>query len=302
MKFLRQPLPGEFKTSLKRSIKMMGLRSVLSEAIRRELFRAKIAGAYYFGKRVPQKHCFILCAPRTGSTLLTSYLNCHPAVFFETELLSQTHPKGLRSRWTSKSAAFNHLRHVLNYLDHPICGAKLMFPHFQMRGISLSELQNEFPKAQWLVLYRRNILDQYLSHKIAWNTALWTQRRGTNRPSLENIRVRLNAKHALEYRDWVLSSYQETLDTEGICKRSIWISYEDLVADSQKLLNGVIFPFLGVNPCQTRTSLTKQNIWNYPELISNYEEIKDWIQRTDFTQDYPGIPAIADAKTEVSRD
>jgi len=272
--------------SMKYIAKILGRRHFLRFVLRREFFRAKIAAIYYLRPRPVQKNCFILCSQRTGSNLLVSYLNCLPAVSFGSEILANNLPNSLRAVGISKKAALRHLRHFLNYLGRPLCGAKLMFPHLQMRNISLRELHKEFPQAQWIVIYRRNIFDQYLSYKMAWQASQWRLLRQCDRPKLEKIRIQLDCNDALTHRDWLLQSYKEILETPEIHERALWLSYEELSADPQKVFAEVVCPYLGVPASAVSTKLIKQNIWRYPEIISNYEEVKDFIERTDFTQNY----------------
>ncbi len=256
----------------------------------REFFRAKIAGIYYLRKK-PVKTCsFILGNPRTGSTLLVNYLNSNPDAYFETEILFDRDPSGIRRRFISKKSVFRHIRHSLNRGRRPVGGAKIFFTHLQTHRISLKELESRFPQVKWIVLYRKNILDQYLSHKIAFRTDQWLRTRSSDLPKLESARVNLPIRSLLGFRRRVLKRYESALEVRGIHDRSLWISYEELSEDPQKLFDEAIFPFLGLPRHPVRTGLIKQNIWKYHEVISNYEGVKDLIESVDFTQSYPRYP------------
>ncbi len=275
--------------SLRRMIKMKGVRLFLLHLIKRELLRIKIAYLYHFKKTPPQKTVFLLTVQRTGSSLLQSYLNCIPNVHFGGEILSNNQPGSLRAHWLSKKSVFRHMHHFLNYLNRPVSGVKLMFPQLQMRNLSLKELSVEFPNAQWLVLYRRNIFDQYLSYQIAWLTNQWQLTQDAKRLKPDTFQIHLDVDDTLAYRDWILSSYQEILNTPELRKQSLWIAYEDLTHNPQQLFQTFVFPFLGLKSSPIRSKLLKQNIWQYPAILSNYDQVKTFIATTNFTQNYSAV-------------
>ena len=266
--------------------KFGALKRCLLHILRQELFRAKIATVYALVKKTSSRPFFILGTPRSGSSLLVSYLNSNPEVFFGGEVLSHLDPMGIRRRWVSKKAALNHLHHFLNAQNHPVCGAKIFFWHLEMRKISLKELCEAFPAAKWLILYRKNILDQYLSHKIAFKTGRWIQYRSADHPKLGRIQMKLVLRSALGYCNRIWRNYEKTLGIPEIGKRSLWISYEELTNKPQILFDRKIFPFLALDSQRVTARTLKQNIWQVPEILTNYETVKEAIRRTDFTQNY----------------
>lgn len=285
---MNQP-PSDLRVSLKRSIKALGLRRLLTRALRRELFRAKIAGIYYLKQRPAKTHVFVLCTGRTGSNLLVSYLNSNPAAFFGGEILSPD-VTGIRYKLISKSSIYRHVRHFLNYGQRPVSGAKICFAHLEIRGLSPKKLDAEFPEANWIVLYRKNVLDQFISYEMAYKTGQWARLKNSREPSTENTRIELSASDMLKYFELTRQRYESALKTPGIRKHSLWISYEELAENPQALFDEAIFPFLGLARNQVRTSLIKQNIWSYPEIISNYKEVQEFIEHSDFTQNYARYP------------
>jgi hypothetical protein len=278
-------LPKTLKPTLTRGLRWLGPVGVLKRIVQQELFSRKIARIYSTQKKKPYRECFLLCGPRTGSNLLMSYLNSHPQVSIGGEVFSQNDPAGLSGGWVSKKMAFDHLRHFLHYLDRPVCGAKIMFPHLQMRGISLDEMRRQFPNSQWIVLYRENILDQYISYKIAWKTNRWTQSRATAAPLLKEIRFALDPAEAIHFRNWVLRCHQEALRSTAL-QNSRWVSYETLTDNPRQLFAESVFPYLKLPPVPVSTRFVKQNIWNYSEILTNYAEVKNFIETTNFIHRY----------------
>ncbi len=267
--------------------------SILNHALRRmakrEIFRAKIAGIS-IEKNIGQRPFFVLQNPRTGSTFFLNCLNSYPNISFLADVLSPYSYFGIRRFFISKKALLDHVRRCLHYLEHPVCGVKIGFSHLKMHRMTLKDLSAEFPQAKWIVLYRKNILDQYISHQIALRTQRWFQSPGDPYPALEDVRIDLSPQSVLEYRNRILRDYQSVLKNPEICSRSVWVSYEDIVVDSQKLFDEVIFPFMGLDRKNIGTRLMKQNIWQYPEIIANYEEVGDFIEKTDFTLHYERYP------------
>ncbi|OGW82611.1 MAG: hypothetical protein A2Z83_05875 [Omnitrophica bacterium GWA2_52_8] len=269
---------GAIKASLKYFRRLAVLRA------RQLYFGAKLAWAYRTTKKNPKRPFFVLCAARTGSNLFISYLNSIPGVSFDLEIISRYQTYGLRRFWISKKAVFRHIRHFLHYRREKVRGGKLFFVHLEELKISLDELIREFPDAFWFVLYRKDILAQYLSYKIANQTQRWTRR--INSPPEKPVQFVFDAADALAYRDRIRRNYQNVLASEAMCKRCLWISYEALAANPQKLFEDKVFSFLQVPPAPIRTHLGKQNLRPVAEVITNYAAVREFIEKAVFTQDY----------------
>lgn len=251
---------------------------------RQIFFGAKISCIYVLKKRSSKRDFFILCEHRTGSNLLISYLNAVPGVLFDGEILSRYHGYGLRRRWISRKTIFRHIRHSLSYRCQEVRGAKIFFGHLQELKISLDGLLKEFPEARWFVLYRKNILEQYLSLKIAKQSQQWTLYK--NSPPARNVRIEFNPHEAVLYRDQMRSWYQAVRENPLLCERSLWISYEDLAKDPQALFDEKVFSFSNLPPSPVRTRTIKQNRRPSSEVIANYAAVRAMIEQTDFTQSY----------------
>ena len=248
-------------------------------------FGLRNAWLYRFHKKNSIRRFFILCQQRTGSSLLMTYLNSIPQVSCAAEVLSRIEPHGIRRWWISKKIIFRHVRYVLNYRCQEVQGAKIFFVDLAALKLPLEEFIREFPEAQWIVLYRKDILAQLLSKKIALQTDTWS--RYENSSPVPDIQITLRTDEALKYRDWVKTCYQTALENPFLRKQSLWISYEELVKNPQALFDGKIFPFLKLAKHPVQTALIKQNLRSPSEVIANYHEVRDVIEHTDFTQTYP---------------
>jgi GNAT superfamily N-acetyltransferase len=257
-------------------------------AAKREFFGLKLALRYFLKRKPPKKPVFILCSERTGSSLFISYLNTHPEVWLLGDILCSRLENGLRRTFMPKRAALNYVRYFLNYLHRPIAGAKFFFTDLRMRRITLQDLHRHFPRAKWLVLYRENTFDQYLSHKMAIRTNRWSQRE--NDPEAPAAKVKISPRSVRGYHKRMRRYYQSILDFPEIREKSLWISYEELAQDPQKIFNESVFPFLEAAPVSVHTDRVKQNARPRSEAIENYEEIKPVLGDKDFTQRYERFP------------
>jgi len=264
------------------------VRHVVILTIRQIFFGVRLAWSYSLKKKAPKRVYFILCEHRTGSNLLISYLNSVPGVSSGYEILSRYQTFGLRRWWISRKMIFRHIRHSLNYRCQEVRGAKIFFVHLQELGLSLDDLLKEFPEARWFVLYRKNILAQYLSYKIANGSQRWTRHK--NSPPAGNVHIKFDPCEAVKYRDRMKSCYRAAGENPLLRERSLWISYEDLVKDPQAFFDEKVFPFLKLLRHRIHTNLVKQNLKSPSEVICNYDEVREMIEQTDFTQSYePGI-------------
>jgi len=253
-------------------------------AFKQECFAVKIACVYYIRKRHAKSPFFILCDRRTGSHLFVSYLNSTQKVFFADEIFSQLQPYGLRRWGVSKKMALRHVRHYLNWCKTTVCGVKIFFSDFKELGLEMDDFLREFPHARWFVLYRENMLDQYLSYKLAQKTNEWLRLREPPLPSRAQIVIDPQdiAAYCTRERSWYASAQNNKI----LCERALWLSYEELVDDPQKLFDTKVFPFLGVPASTIRTNHLKQNKRSYFEVIANYSKQISWIEQTNFMHKY----------------
>lgn len=253
--------------------------------LRRALFRAKIAAIYHLAPKQPKKPVFILCHERTGSNLLINCLNSHPSASFADEVLCSAQVYGLGKYFTSKKAVFRHLRHTLNAQKTVVCGVKILFSHLERLKIPLEELISAFPDTKWIVLYRRDILSQYLSHCLALKTGQWIRYSDTrSTPIFEKIR--LDPTVVLAYRDKIKANYEKAYDLFKGSKNCLWLNYEDLASNTDRVFHKKIFYFLGLQKKPISTQLVKQNDRAVKERIVDYEKVKSFVENTDFFTTY----------------
>ena len=248
---------------------------------KRLMHRLKIYSGYH-RDHAKKEQVFILTTRRSGSNLLLSYLNSIPGVSFASEVLNPHMYYGIREKNISKRAVMRHLRYSMGRYRARVCGAKLLFVHMKTHGLTVEDLLTAFPGARFIVLYRKSLIDQFLSFKIATVTDQWEWTDSFRLPDA----VRLNPFELIRYSHEIKGFYQQILAGDKIESRSILISYEDLARDAQRVFDEAVFPFLGLGRCEVFTQMQKQNTKTLREIVANYGEIEPWIHSDRFRQDY----------------
>ncbi|MCK4761352.1 MAG: hypothetical protein KAW12_04070 [Candidatus Aminicenantes bacterium] len=234
--------------------------------------RSKITWNYY-SKIFREKEFspfFVLATPRTGSTILVDYLNNTENIGCMHEVLNARTAIGI-PRESSKRKALAHIKYTINNIKGSIRGVKFFSEQLQFFGIEIEDIQKIFPDAKYIVIYRKSLIEQYVSLMLAQETGKWI-----NEPYNEKIIIRPD-----DYKEFCLTTqkaYSRFFNCPIIRARSIVMAYEDILIDAQHEFDTKIFPFLGEKKCIIRTKFKKQNTKKIDEVIENYEDVVDVIK------------------------
>ena len=273
-----------YTTSLKNRTKLIR---------KRAMYRFKIFFRYYL-KRQEKDPVFIITTRRTGSNLLLGYLNSIPRVSFAPEILNKSMSYGIRSKFISKKAVLRHIRHSINASKEKTCGTKFVKLHLESHKITLENLKEYFPNARFIILYRRSLMDQFVSLRIAETTNTWHWTSQFCPPS--SLRVQI--PELLEFCKKIKIFYRDIFRRAWLKECSIALSYEELVQSPQETFERVVFPFLKLPPVPVASSTKKQNTKQLREIIQNYADIVPWIQHPLTWQDYSNLKSWpAEAET-----
>jgi LPS sulfotransferase NodH len=258
----------------------------------------------------------ILCGPRTGSTLLTTALNSHPAVVCFNEVFNFTLPNidyavGGYDGWDAGAitlrsqdpAAFME-RHLFGGLPANVCacGFKFMYDHFwEFEG--LIEALQAMRGLRIVHLTRHNQVRAFLSYKLAGASGAWRQHRPRPLPTriaatvahpdriLPAIRKRFGSSpssRAIVLPPEECTEYIETrVEQEAHFSHlfqghpSLDLRYEALLADRAQTFARVL-EFLDVPPHDLRESVERQNPGTMRDLIANYDELKEALSGTPY--------------------
>jgi len=235
----------------------------------------------YIMHKNKRKNLFLVIATaRSGSTLLITYLNSIPGVYFFDEVLSYDRSYGLPPEQFIPIRGLQHIKRCLYYPKECISGAKLLMNQLSGCDISMTELVNYFPQVKYLIVVRENIIDQFISEKIADATNSWI-----NVPVPNHYRIDLRPEDLDEYCKEIRGIYRDVLNGTKKKDRMI-ITYEDLSKDPQGTFEKYIFPFFNIPTSTVHTNLVKQNKLPSSERVSNWDEIKELAESSIGYQHY----------------
>ena len=237
------------------------IRTVLINRTKRYLTR------FWPFQSVSDHHFIILCRPRTGSTLLHTSLNSHPAIFSYGELPRKNLEKGITN------SIEQHL-----FKKHPpsikAVGLKVFYdyldsPEYRKFVFELSER----PEVKVLHLKRRNALDEFISLEKAKKRNIWSSTDGNSLSPVESINPDPDEfRRFLALRAFLSRRAEYIFQGHPVLE----VYYEDLIGDSRSTLMQ-IQQFLGVKRRNLFSLLTKmgdplhRDIANYKALKEIYE-------------------------------
>lgn len=238
----------------------------------------------------------LLSTQRTGSTWAIDMLDSHPRVVAYAELFM--HGAEGRPRWGGEtdlvfwrtyleqhgtpSSRLARARLLWRYLglvygreDADAAGFKLMYSQLRVARPLVPMLVAR--RVRVIHLVRRNVLDVLLSQRAA-------AARGAlhARSAVAVARVELPVDDLLAR----IEAHQRSVEATRrrfTRLRLRWheVAYEDLVAEPE-LRFGALFGFLGVDPVEPSSGLTKLNPAAHEELIENYGEVRDALAGTPY--------------------
>lgn len=207
----------------------------------------------------------MLTRNRTGSNMLVSMLNSHPAVYAEYEIF----------REIGDTCVDDILQNIYTLYPDFIkaVGFKIFYHHpIDDKSGRIWTTLNELKDVHIIHLKRRNILRTVLSKKIADLTDTWVNKNGNRNDASNSKKVLLSEDELYKAfertRAWE-SEYEEKLRSRPL----IDVYYEDIVAGPKEEFRKIT-DFLGLQPVSPKTKLKKQNPEKMNDLIVNYEELK----------------------------
>jgi LPS sulfotransferase NodH len=219
---------------------------------------------------------FVVAMPRTGSSLLGTYLKSLHGVEIRGEILNPWLFIGMRKNCSNKNKVFKHMRQsLLNKKNAHICVAKLLKEQMERYGVEIRDLINEFPTAKFILMYRNNLGEQFYSYKRAQMTQEW-YKKDEEKQKIKKIYI--DTGEFIDYCRTIETFYNGILSQ--LSKRKyIMIAYEQLVENGQSTIDKTVSKFLGVKSGKIKTKLKKQNLEPLQNVIENYDHAKDLLKR-----------------------
>ncbi|GIH72058.1 MULTISPECIES: hypothetical protein [Sphaerimonospora] len=228
----------------------------------------------------------VFCQARTGTHLLRTSLEQHP---------------GVRCAWEPfNDKAVHHFpydlttpaRSILRMLwreEHGVQAAGFPLHLGHGRGgrawSEVWELLAEDSSLARLHLYRRNLLEQLVSHTLALRTGNWMVEadQAVSQPSA--VTFALDAKHC---HDWFASTAEAVLAQQrSMPDNALTITYEDLAQGLNAVLARV-FRRLGVTPVKVQQKIRKQGR-PATKTLENFEQLRDAFSATPWQSFFDGM-------------
>lgn len=256
---------------MNRAAILQGIRRRLSSIASKRLIFSYLYNPYVYlnSYRYRNDYCpvFIFATPRTGSNLLSSLLNGYEDIVIYDELLN-TYLRPYYGR--NKNRYLKHLSLVFRsrctkFYTHPvikknrkayaIIGTKIFPGHLQECNLSCSDIIQAFPRSKIILLYRRDLILQYVSVKRVQKTRVYFSLDESDTSETFHIDED-DLRHFCEKRRSAFYSLQAGLSGHP---ELLTLSYEDLAADYAALFKTKVCPFLGLQYKQQEARLKKQN-------------------------------------------
>ena len=237
----------------------------------------------------------ILTRSRSGSNFLVDLLNSHSKVLCYSELFSPsgvTHwgvpgygAKQFKSESVRRLKEEDPVKFMTQYVYKTApgwisaVGFKLFYNHAKEgKGDNLWKYLEGLEDLRVIHLKRKNTLKTVVSQKIAMASGVWVKR----------------AKHGAAMREAIELSHDECLtqfertrrwqeeyDEYFAPKEKMDVIFEDLVADTDRVMYGVQ-SFLGVESQRLTAGTQKQSSKPLVEVVANYKQLRDSFSGTEW--------------------
>jgi len=235
-------------------------------------------------KKPINKLIFVCATGRSGSNMLIGLLNSLKSVLMGYELpVPKDHTWEERSNFTSNLvesfisdyinlACSNHnLKENSNKSEYSISGCKFLNSHIGLYNINEGLLNNLADSVKIIHLYRNNLVDQYISLKLARKNNKWIwnkNRNGEYTPDMIEIDIDDLGKFISRHIS-IKNDYLQLFPSSYI------VSYDDIVKDAQGVFENGLFEYLDVDKQIVNFDTMKQNVRNKKDIIVNYDEVKN---------------------------
>ncbi|CAM4962881.1 unnamed protein product [Rotaria socialis] len=221
------------------------------------------------GARRSAFRILILSHPRSGSSLLSSYLMCHPRILLHGELLND-----------EKQVYSKNIPTLLEELDNSlsVCcsdsieGFKLHVCQLFDRNIEPLYLIRRLNINFVIVMWRRSLLDSFVSLKIAQKTDCWyTETEENINPG---IKVYVDETKFIQYCHRLKKQWETIAEAIGTSVPYHIIEYTDLTRAPTDSLKPIFFA-CGLSDITVTTAMKKQNPSNPADSIMNWNTLNE---------------------------
>jgi len=216
---------------------------------------------------IHDRNLIVLSAGRSGSSLLVSYLNSNRQIYCLGEVLNPGHKIYGTTEGKTREELIRHVASFFQTRDVTYVGAKFLTHQFDELDITVSDVLEVLRRPKVLALYRRSLLETYVSLLIAEQTDTWYSSNVIN-----NVSVTLDLAQFYEFAEVQRRRWEDSMrEVSRLCS-FVCVSYEELIND-QAITMKRIFSFLDVPSADVHCESVKQNPGDLSTKISNYDSL-----------------------------
>lgn len=223
-------------------------------------------------KEEVEKLFFVIATGRSGSNMLIELLNSIDDVQMRMELNTPDNEQVDSDTGIKRVSSFLMSPKYIpkDKLDYTITGCKFLDTHLWMCNLDEEALSQFQCDVKVIHLYRKNILDQFLSLKLARKNNKWISTDKSDGTYKDyNIEVDIEEFKLFEKR--TKSKYSQYVDK---FPSAYIVDYESLASDPQRVFDGGLFDYLGVPSQIIEFRTSKQNKKTKEYIISNIKDVR----------------------------
>lgn len=239
------------------------------------VYRMKWLAQYFplLPKETQNQPFIILGHPRSGSTLLHTLLNSHPRIYSRGEWLGLDYDQRLAK---GDVQIDDYLQEGLRALRYPVkaMGFKFFYEYERQEwGRGAFQLLSEWPQLKVIHLKRQNLLQQYISLKIAKKTQKWSAISSASKLPAKERKIVIDANDLFRYLE-ALENWEATYLPLFQHSPILEVTYEELVNEQKRVLQEVV-GFLELHNWPMTSPLLRQNPEPWETLVLNSEELRE---------------------------
>lgn len=236
---------------------------------------------------------------RCGSSVLCDLLNQHPKMYWGGEIYTPS-IRGWRKQKqyklqvegiTLQPAPLKILQRDMLVAGSKYYGCEIKFHHLSEGQITIADYVNYLKQRdfKFITLVRKNFLRSIVSNTVMFSsTKTKTHNRTDEKVVLNKVKLDVDEARYNGYRKPLIkhlrthqknfSDFEAMLSTQNILK----LTYEDNIFSDPSDAYLKACEFLSLEPCDLNVRLRKTNPFPLSEIITNYEEVKDYLSDTEF--------------------
>lgn len=213
------------------------------------------------------QNLIVLSAGRSGSSLLVNYLNSNRQIYCHGEVLNSGHKIYGTTEGKTREELIRHVASFFQKRDVTYIGAKFLTHQFDELDIAVSDVLEVLRRPKVIALYRRSLLETYVSLLIAQETDTWY-----SSDVINNVSITLDLAQFHEFAEVQRRRWEDSMQEVSRLCSFMCVSYENLVSNRSEATQR-IFSFLHLPAIDVHSESLRQNPGDLRSKISNYDSL-----------------------------